>query len=111
MILKHLAQIRFYYNSFKSIIIWFYLHCYLLELMNTNQIFICKNNLYMISLLIFVSFQTALRFIHYYLSFKDGRKEEVHFDKITSRIQKLCYGLDMEYIDPVSIFHLINFKL
>lgn len=33
-----------------------------------------------------------------------GRKEEVHFDKITSRIQKLCYGLDMEYIDPVRFF-------
>ncbi|XP_037958194.1 ribonucleoside-diphosphate reductase large subunit-like [Teleopsis dalmanni] len=34
---------------------------------------------------------------------RDGRKEEVHFDKITSRITKLCYGLNMEYIDPVSI--------
>lgn len=33
----------------------------------------------------------------------DGRKEEVHFDKITSRIQKLCYGLDMEYVDPVRL--------
>lgn len=32
----------------------------------------------------------------------DGRKEEVHFDKITSRIQKLCYGLDMDYVDPVN---------
>ena len=35
-------------------------------------------------------------------SFSDGRKEEVHFDKITSRIVKLCYGLDMDYLDPVS---------
>lgn len=34
---------------------------------------------------------------------RDGRKEFVHFDKITSRIQKLCYGLDMEYIDPAAI--------
>ncbi|XP_059474127.1 ribonucleoside-diphosphate reductase large subunit [Neocloeon triangulifer] len=34
---------------------------------------------------------------------RDGRKEEVHFDKITSRIQKLCYGLNMEYVDPPSI--------
>ncbi|XP_031627678.1 ribonucleoside-diphosphate reductase large subunit-like [Contarinia nasturtii] len=34
---------------------------------------------------------------------RGGRKEEVHFDKITSRIQKLCYGLDMDYVDPVSI--------
>lgn len=36
----------------------------------------------------------------------DGRKEEVHFDKITSRIQKLCYGLNMDFVDPVSTFEL-----
>ncbi|KAE8747470.1 hypothetical protein FOCC_FOCC005801 [Frankliniella occidentalis] len=35
--------------------------------------------------------------------FVGGRKEEVHFDKITSRIQKLCYGLDMDYLHPASI--------
>ncbi len=34
---------------------------------------------------------------------RDGREEEVHFDKITSRIQKLCYGLDMDFIDPTII--------
>ncbi|XP_046388894.1 ribonucleoside-diphosphate reductase large subunit [Ischnura elegans] len=34
---------------------------------------------------------------------RDGRKEEVHFDKITSRIQKLCYGLNMDFVDPPSI--------
>ncbi|KAK5644202.1 hypothetical protein RI129_008047 [Pyrocoelia pectoralis] len=34
---------------------------------------------------------------------RDGREEEVHFDKITSRIQKLCYGLNMDFVDPVSI--------
>jgi ribonucleoside-diphosphate reductase subunit M1 len=34
---------------------------------------------------------------------RDGRKEPVHFDKITSRIEKLCYGLDMDYIDAPSI--------
>ena len=34
---------------------------------------------------------------------RDGRKEPVHFDKITSRIQKLCYNLDMDYIDPPAI--------
>ncbi|KAJ8688326.1 hypothetical protein QAD02_024121 [Eretmocerus hayati] len=44
-----------------------------------------------------------------YVLKRDGRKEEVHFDKITSRIQKLCYGLDMDYIDPTSItFRVIN---
>lgn len=26
------------------------------------------------------------------------------FDKITSRIQKLCYGLNAEFVDPVSQF-------
>ncbi len=34
---------------------------------------------------------------------RDGRQEPVHFDKITSRIQKLCYGLDMDYIDPPAV--------
>lgn len=34
---------------------------------------------------------------------RNGRKEEVHFDKITSRIQKLCYGLNKDFVDPVSI--------
>ena len=34
---------------------------------------------------------------------RDGRQEPVHFDKITSRIQKLCYGLDMDYVDPPAI--------
>jgi len=34
---------------------------------------------------------------------RDGRKENVFFDKITSRIVKLCYGLNMDYIDPTQI--------
>lgn len=34
---------------------------------------------------------------------RGGRRETVHFDKITSRIQKLCYGLNMEFIDPCLI--------
>ena len=33
---------------------------------------------------------------------EDGRKESVMFDKITSRISKLCYGLNKEFIEPVS---------
>ena len=33
-----------------------------------------------------------------------GRQEDVHFDKITSRIQKLCYGLNMDFVDPVGFF-------
>jgi ribonucleoside-diphosphate reductase subunit M1 len=32
-----------------------------------------------------------------------GRQEDVHFDKITSRIQKLCYGLNSDFVDPVCI--------
>ncbi|KAF9206224.1 Ribonucleoside-diphosphate reductase large subunit [Haplosporangium sp. Z 27] len=33
----------------------------------------------------------------------DGRKERVAFDKITARIVKLCYGLDMNFVDPVQV--------
>ena len=32
----------------------------------------------------------------------DGRKEQVMFDKITSRVSKLCYGLDNDFVEPVS---------
>ena len=31
---------------------------------------------------------------------RDGRSEEVKFDKITARIKKLCYGLNDKYVDP-----------
>ncbi|XP_036140351.1 ribonucleoside-diphosphate reductase large subunit isoform X2 [Monomorium pharaonis] len=34
---------------------------------------------------------------------RDGRKEPVHFDKITARIETLCYGLDMNHVDPSAI--------
>jgi len=30
---------------------------------------------------------------------RDGRKEVVHFDKITARINKLCYNLDSNHVD------------
>jgi len=30
---------------------------------------------------------------------RDGKNEVVHFDKITSRINKMCYGLDPVYVD------------
>ena len=33
---------------------------------------------------------------------RDGRKESVKFDKITARIQKLCYGLD-PIVEPVKV--------
>lgn len=34
---------------------------------------------------------------------RDGRKEPVHFDKITARITKLSYGLNTDFCDPVSL--------
>lgn len=34
---------------------------------------------------------------------RDGRKEPVRFDKITARVQRLCYGLDTEHVDAVAI--------
>lgn len=35
---------------------------------------------------------------------RDGRQEQVHFDKITARITKLSYGLSAEFCDPVGTF-------
>lgn len=34
---------------------------------------------------------------------RDGHRESVKFDKITSRVEKLCYGLDLKYVSPVEI--------
>ncbi|KAJ4306680.1 ribonucleotide-diphosphate reductase subunit rnr1 [Collariella sp. IMI 366227] len=34
---------------------------------------------------------------------RDGRQERVQFDKITARVSRLCYGLDMDHVDPVAI--------
>ena len=34
---------------------------------------------------------------------RDGRLESVKFDKITARIEKLCYGLNAKYVEPVEI--------
>ena len=34
---------------------------------------------------------------------RNGRREPVQFDKITARINKLCYGLDSNYIDATQI--------
>ena len=38
-----------------------------------------------------------------YVVKRDGRRESVKFDKITARIEKLCYGLDSRYIDPIHV--------
>ncbi|MEM8566934.1 MAG: ribonucleoside-diphosphate reductase subunit alpha [Bacteroidota bacterium] len=34
---------------------------------------------------------------------RDGRRESVKFDKVTARVEKLCYGLDLNYIEPLDI--------
>ncbi len=34
---------------------------------------------------------------------RDGRSESVKFDKITSRIERLCYGLDPRHVDAVDV--------
>ena len=34
---------------------------------------------------------------------RDGRRESVKFDKITARIEKLCYSLNTDYVKPVEI--------
>ncbi len=34
---------------------------------------------------------------------RDGHRESVKFDKITARIEKLCYGLDANHINPVEV--------
>ena len=38
-----------------------------------------------------------------YVIKRDGKKESVKFDKITSRIQRLCYGLSPEHVDSVQV--------
>uniref|UniRef100_A0A6S9A967 Ribonucleoside-diphosphate reductase n=4 Tax=Ditylum brightwellii TaxID=49249 RepID=A0A6S9A967_9STRA len=38
-----------------------------------------------------------------YVVKRSGKSESVHFDKITSRVRKLCYGLDPKYVEPVVI--------
>ncbi|MCL4117451.1 UNVERIFIED_CONTAM: hypothetical protein GTU68_034409 [Idotea baltica] len=34
---------------------------------------------------------------------RSGKAELVSFDKITARVKKLCYGLDMNHIEPIDI--------
>jgi ribonucleoside-diphosphate reductase alpha chain len=38
-----------------------------------------------------------------YVLKRDGRRESVKFDKITARIERLCYGLDLSYIEPIEV--------
>ncbi|GDX53441.1 ribonucleoside-diphosphate reductase [Bacteroidota bacterium] len=34
---------------------------------------------------------------------RDGKQEQVKFDKITARIDKLCYGLDTKHVEPIEV--------
>ena len=38
-----------------------------------------------------------------YVIKRDGRRESVKFDKITARIEKLCYGLDATFVQPIEV--------
>ncbi len=38
-----------------------------------------------------------------YVIKRDGRRESVKFDKITARIEKLSYGLESNYIQPIEV--------
>ena len=38
-----------------------------------------------------------------YVIKRDGKKEQVKFDKITARIDKLCYGLDLKHVLPIEV--------
>lgn len=38
-----------------------------------------------------------------YVIKRDGNQESIKFDKITARIQKLCYGLDPMHVSPVAV--------
>jgi ribonucleoside-diphosphate reductase alpha chain len=38
-----------------------------------------------------------------YVAKRDGRRESVKFDKVTARIERLCYGLDPVFVQPVEV--------
>jgi ribonucleoside-diphosphate reductase alpha chain len=38
---------------------------------------------------------------------RNGKSEPVHFDKITTRIEKLSYGLNRDYVNPVEIAKVV----
>jgi hypothetical protein len=57
--------------------------------------FVCKRGTLSLSFILSIQFILSA----------DGRREEVHFDKITSRIRKLCYGLNEVHVDPVRLIY------
>ena len=38
-----------------------------------------------------------------YVVKRDGKRESVKFDKVTARVEKLCYSLDPKHVDPLEV--------
>jgi len=57
----------------------------------------------LITVLFFSLFHKIPNFIDMYVVKRDGHREPVHFDKISNRISRLAFGLDLDYVDPVII--------
>lgn len=51
-----------------------------------------------------------LLIVYIKLSFLDGTQEKVFFDKISSRINILCKGLDENYVDPPKISQKVTVR-
>jgi ribonucleoside-diphosphate reductase alpha chain len=49
------------------------------------------------------TFKTLTKNSYMFVIKRDGRRESVKFDKITARIEKLCYGLDTRFVDPIEV--------
>ena len=41
--------------------------------------------------------------MHMYVIKRNGKKESVKFDKITARIEKLCYGLTVRFVNAIDV--------
>lgn len=39
---------------------------------------------------------------------RDGTREEIKFDKVTDRVKKLCFGLNMNFVQPVKVAQKVN---
>ena len=59
--------------------------------------------LYFLYFLLFTSQVFLLNHNQQCMFIRDGRKEPVRFDKITARVQRLCYGLNPNHVEPVAI--------
>ena len=64
---------------------------------------ICQSLLARYERILHLQWHTAATDCIYFFLDKNGQKrsEPIYFDKITSRIKKLCYGLDMNFVKVV----------